>query len=156
MLFGKDLMVDHHWIFFFNATPLDDFNLVPDNAIALTDMPGVQAKPDIAIKGGLFQVVFANSLDLNLYYLQVGEANGLSAADSENYRLYPNPAIDQVRFESPGRSGNLQIWTLSGKLLFQSKVDEQIDIPVREWEKGIYLLSFIQENQTYTTKLVVQ
>lgn len=140
---------------FFNGTLLDDFYMNPDNVITLTDLNGVQSKPDIAVKDGLFQVVYANSVDQNLYFLQVGESNRLKEDSQTTYQIYPNPAKDQFTFDNPGEKGTLIISDLSGKVMYRSIANHKTIISTHSWENGIYILRYSGSDTEFTTKLVV-
>jgi len=74
----------------------------------------------------------------------------------EELKVGPNPAnnVVTVQFKSPG---TLSITNLSGKRLLNEKIESKYikNIDVSDYKKGIYIISFVSQDYSRITKLVV-
>lgn len=72
--------------------------------------------------------------------------------------LYPNPASGSFVLRSLSGNCHINIMSVNGKVLLskntEGSVTEAIDIS--NYEKGIYIVQLIQENRTFTTKLIIK
>jgi hypothetical protein len=92
-----------------------------------------------------------------------GPAGIKSINSKNNFNLMPNPAQDQVSIQlnnTVSSQTSIVITNAVGQLVYQNNnVDAQLrnlNISTSDLEKGVYFVSVIQNNQTYTKKLVVQ
>ncbi len=85
------------------------------------------------------------------------EIKQISTANNE-VKMYPNPANGYVniRTEKAG-SYQLLISDIIGKIIYNSSFNDKIQIPVPDWNKGIYFVQVISENGFKATqKLLVE
>ena len=72
--------------------------------------------------------------------------------------IYPNPASGSFVLRSLSGNCHINIMSVNGKVLLskntEGSVTEAIDIS--NYEKGIYIVQLIQENRTFTTKLIIK
>jgi len=71
---------------------------------------------------------------------------------TEELRLFPNPATDQLTIQWPYQSANeevgISIRNLSGKLLYTSYSSQnELEISLDKWPAGIYILQLTREGQ---------
>ena len=84
------------------------------------------------------------------YYIGVQENNEASAL-----RLYPNPAQSTLHIEDNFKSGQVSIYDLTGRKVYQSVF--HTEIPVNQLNEGLYFLSITtNEGQVITQKFVIQ
>ena len=97
------------------------------------------------IEGALMiRPIFQNTDDLVLHTP--------SPTSGGKVTLYPNPARHELYSTSP--FDQLQIFDLSGKLIFTSDYNPVIDI--QEIPNGIYLARIISKNSVESTKLIIE
>ncbi len=92
-----------------------------------------------------------------------GPAGIASISDKTDFSLAPNPAQDQVNVRINSASTTqtkIVITNAVGQLVYENNnVDAKLsnlNISTSDLEKGVYFVSVIQNNQTFTKKLVVQ
>ena len=77
------------------------------------------------------------------------------AHNAKNFSIYPNPANDQLWIQWSGNTAQLNIYALSGQLVYSTTYKgESVDIS--QLETGIYLVQLSGEEGAYTTKLIKQ
>jgi len=139
---------------FFNVsgTGILDFN--SDLALNLTHQAGVQSKPDIAIKSGIYHVVYANSTDGNLYYLNVTENSNVDEfSNLSNRMVYPSPFISTV-FITVQEEVDLLIYDLLGHVVMNIKVDQPTIVETSDWPTGTYIVQLSGETGTTYHKII--
>ena len=72
---------------------------------------------------------------------------------SSKVKVFPNPASDQLRIETNETSFTFSIWTLNGKLIYQSSNEKIINIA--HLPSGLYLTKFTDTNSQSSIKKVV-
>ena len=83
----------------------------------------------------------------NIYNKAIGEMEP---------KIYPNPAIDNVRIELPEAS-MIDIYSTSGKLVYSSVLKSNIfDINASNWVSGMYMVKIKSESKLYNKKLIVK
>ena len=83
--------------------------------------------------------------------------NITSTAEIQNSDVvvYPNPAINMITIESNMANTLLRVYDLNGKQIFAAKMNEGNHIvDVSSWTQGIYFLTFSNDNNTQTIKLI--
>lgn len=78
---------------------------------------------------------------------------------NQKLNIYPNPTTDQVSIQIPNSADNsvLKVLNLAGSIMLERKVSsKQMNINLKDWPKGIYLISVQQGNEVYNAKLVKQ
>ena len=75
-------------------------------------------------------------------------------------RMYPNPVQDQVTIQwAGGEETYLSVMDMQGRRVFAQAYGEtttQAQVPVQNWEAGVYLVKTQSGGQTQTLRLVVQ
>jgi hypothetical protein len=68
-------------------------------------------------------------------------------------KVYPNPADKYMNVEVADHSGNVSLYNLSGKLLFQTSVKRKsLQIDTSELKEGLYILQVNQHKQTISIR----
>ncbi len=72
-------------------------------------------------------------------------------------KMYPNPANNQVFFESDLALEQVKVFSITGKQVLQANLSQNNNIQVNDLAKGIYLVQIQTQNgQVETRKLVVE
>lgn len=85
------------------------------------------------------------------------ETNTIST-QTENIKIYPNPAIGEINISSNEPISEIQIYSLTGKLMFISKTlnKNTIGINVNKFDAGIYLIQLVQKEKIIIKKIEVK
>jgi hypothetical protein len=72
--------------------------------------------------------------------------------------IYPNPVLDKLNIQSDFPIQNVYITNLLGNIMYQeaNMYTSHIEIALNNYKKGIYLVYIQQNNNYYTTKILVQ
>lgn len=140
---------------FFNqsATTSIDFN--PDNAMNLTALAGVQAKPDITLINGVFHVVYADATDFSVYYLQIATLNAIDDIEA-NIDAKISATLDQVIVTyGEENTAQLVVTDINGRLIQQQIItDSKTILTMDKWESGVYVVTLISGDQRMVKKIV--
>lgn len=96
--------------------------------------------------------LFVDNLDMTFL-----PNTGIETPSLFSLEFYPNPATDEVLFSLP-ESGNsvIAIYDSTGKLIrTERQFDQVFYIDVRNLQQGIYQIVLMQNNNTYTHKILV-
>lgn len=76
----------------------------------------------------------------------------------ENPTVYPNPAKNHVIIEGLKPHSRINIYSFTGRLLYQSLTgnNNSVQIDVRKFQPGIYLVNVIQQNKRISKRLLVK
>jgi hypothetical protein len=101
--------------------------------------------------------------DKRVWLEATGPAGLMVKENNANFSLAPNPAKDQVNIKLGAtslRPTHIVITNSIGQKVYEnSNIDDQLsnlNISTSDLEKGVYFVSVIQNNQTFTKKMVVQ
>lgn len=103
------------------------------------------------------QADFGNSKTENFCVTSSG-TNALEALDF-NYKIYPNPAQNNVTVTYTGYHDNMtiQIIDISGKVVYQqSAIQNTTNISLAQFSAGYYAIKISNETYSVTDKLIVQ
>ncbi|MBL7931239.1 MAG: T9SS type A sorting domain-containing protein, partial [Bacteroidia bacterium] len=81
------------------------------------------------------------------------------AINENNIVIFPNPTKDFIHFRGP-MIPNLQVRLidLTGRILlsadYSTRVQEEVDLDLRDFPSGLYLINFTWGNQTKTQRLI--
>ena len=114
---------------------------------------------------GNFPMLWAKGSSLSLaYHANRGGAQGTFALSSpefvmKDFKVYPNPTIDELNFEFPQniQSANVQVFNVLGKQLLQTtlkKTSPKLD--TGSWASGMYVVQIETENAVQTKRVVKQ
>ena len=76
---------------------------------------------------------------------------------TEEFEVYPNPAENYLHIKSKNRVAfDLKIYSILGRTLIKSEgiLNDKIEIDLREWDRGIYLIQIVTENNTIIKKII--
>lgn len=139
---------------FFNYSGVDVIDFNPDNALNLTALVGVQSKPDIAEKGGVFHVVYADAVDGDLYYLQVGEPNAIAETEI-SFRVYQPTTKSLVLEADLTEPAVLEVVDLEGRLILsQTVTTNRTEISTADWDTGLYVVR-LKQNDVWAVQKIV-
>ena len=80
----------------------------------------------------------------------------LSDKDNLDILIYPNPAKDKVFVKSNDNIENINIYDASGRLCFKSSnCNQQFEIDVSVFSKGIYAIQIINSKKSIISKLII-
>jgi len=85
---------------------------------------------------------------------------GVQPSEETKFRLYPNPAKNEVLVETPGLSGlsKILICDMSGKTIKTVRAENSgsMIIDLSKFDKGIYIVKLNNNNKNYSQKLIVE
>jgi hypothetical protein len=88
--------------------------------------------------------------------IQFGEPNTSSIVENNlNFELYPNPTTNNILTLNLIGSYSFEITDTKGSIVLTGNGNGTNEIDLSGVEKGIYFINIQQENQTATTKLIV-
>ncbi|WDF45656.1 T9SS type A sorting domain-containing protein [Chryseobacterium sp. KACC 21268] len=89
----------------------------------------------------------ANSGTMGILYQTTLKVLGVTEAEKESVKIYPNPTADYVflKLSSKVKLATAEIYDLSGKLISQTKINED-RLDLRFLNHGTYLLKFKNSN----------
>ena len=88
-----------------------------------------------------------NKVYYNNYYLSNREAEM-----KPGFRIFPNPALEEIHIENVEKNKKVQIFDLSGKLLESSMSKEKMSINIQHFPKGQYLLQI----ESYPSQFILK
>ena len=79
------------------------------------------------------------------------------SAQTENIRVYPNPATNEINISSQFPISKIQIYSLTGKKMVQSDFVQKNDkrVNIEGFVSGIYFIKIFQQEKIFTKKIVV-
>lgn len=83
-------------------------------------------------------------------------ALGVNMIEQNNCNIYPNPAIETVFISYDKNISILNIYDLTGRLMFQTKNCNEIKVNLDNFSSGLYLIEIESEGNRITQKLVVE
>ena len=95
--------------------------------------------------------------DKSTYYYSAGTSTGIEEPESFTTGFYPNPALDEItlNWRDNLKTMKLQVYQMSGAMVFEQKVSSGERVSVENLTTGIYLIKLLDGHKTvYTGKLV--
>ncbi len=77
----------------------------------------------------------------------------------KSFNIYPNPAKDNISVKSANTKGFLSIRNILGQEVYNiisTGSDSEINIDVSGLSKGLYILTFSQDNHIFTEKILIE
>jgi hypothetical protein len=75
-------------------------------------------------------------------------------------QITPNPATHQatIEMEEAMRNGYLTVFDMTGKVVYEASLSNEntVDLSVRDWMSGVYLIRIVGEERVWSGKLVKQ
>jgi hypothetical protein len=114
---------------------------------------------DIVIHGSDVYVLFVEGGFTVMKHSLNGTSSAVLDTDNSNkdFIIYPNPAKDLIRIDFKQNKANVSILDLSGKLVLQSKIDqENNEVNISALNPGLFIVQVQDENGILTKKLLKQ
>lgn len=107
---------------------------------------------------GLLEMAVGNRRGgINFYFTSIpsSESTALQPLSQPIIKVYPNPMDQSIQIETdlPGQ-GMIRIYNLQGQMVYaQQNFHQHLTIDTGAWPPGIYFLSAMLQNKSYTCKL---
>ncbi|NJB71135.1 hypothetical protein GGR42_001597 [Saonia flava] len=87
----------------------------------------------------------------------MAENDTVKIEEIPNFKLYPNPAFDDVVYITTERNGNknIVIYDVFGEVVLRDKISSTV-LNISKLSPGVYVLKVTEENKCMTRKLVVK
>jgi hypothetical protein len=136
---------------FFNGSNTGVANLLPSNAINVTNITGSQSKPDIVALNSSFHIVYSQLTGAEVKYVSVQATSSIAAESKPVFSFYPNPTSENVLLDltdSEIETGKIAVSDLSGRVVFESDFSGTlITIPAMQFAAGMYQVHVISNDQ---------
>lgn len=111
-----------------------------------------------AVVGSHYDVTGIGHYSFGDYKILPRDANdislvvGINELNTSNVAVYPNPAKEQVTFETDNNGFNLTITDITGKVIFnQNVVSKKTTVNLNRFNAGVYFYTIANNNQEVTT-----
>ena len=71
------------------------------------------------------------------------------------FSIFPNPANDFIQI-TISENSVVNIFDFNGKLIYQNSTSQNLMVPIKDWNNGIYVIQVIENGRATAKKLVVQ
>ncbi len=125
-----------------------------------TIAPGQTIRVAFAIiAGDSLQDIINSAIDAQTMY------NGLALAVQSinnkhelSFAVFPNPTNKNLHVKCMdfNLENLVQIFDISGKMVYQNVFSGELIIPIEQWNKGVYLVKIKNESTIYTTKIITE
>jgi hypothetical protein len=98
-------------------------------------------------------------LNINWFEITQGlKSAGELTAETNGFKVYPNPATDMITVETNGSDFNiLEVRSISGALILTQPISASVtEINIGELKEGMYLVTLKDISTVYTQKLIVK
>lgn len=93
----------------------------------------------------------------NILSVDEMQPSSISDENENTVNIYPNPASDYILVETTGNKTDLQVYSVTGKVVANlTNVLEVTQVNVNDWKEGIYFISLESENHTSVNKIMVK
>ena len=110
---------------------------------------------------GIVQVLFweantPNNIDTLTWIITANGSLGISNTNTENFKLFPNPANEIINIETNfSNQCLLQIFNNEGKIIYtQTNDHKNIELDISNFTNGKYLLQIIHDNQIINKQFI--
>ncbi|MBK6524473.1 MAG: T9SS type A sorting domain-containing protein [Crocinitomicaceae bacterium] len=136
---------------FFNGSNTGVANLLPSNAINVTNMGGSQSKPDIVALNSSFHIVYSELTGVEVKYVSVQATSSITDEAKQIFSFYPNPTTENLTLDladSGIETGKISVTDLSGRVVFEFDFsDPLVIIPAIELTQGMYQVRVVGNDQ---------
>ncbi len=87
------------------------------------------------------------------------ETSGTKNPQTNNVRIYPNPATDYLNIETEKSNADVTVLTMNGMAIYHNSTTTTTNIstiPVGKWAKGIYLVYIKDDKGVVVEKVIIQ
>ena len=74
---------------------------------------------------------------------------------STTFRIYPNPSNGTIKIQSSFQDGVIELWDMTGQVVFSTSVDNSQTLDVSELSQGIYQAVLQREGGTQMQKIIL-
>jgi len=114
-----------------------------------------QGEPTPVAFVGFLEKGITERMDPVVTHVETKETISLGMA-ADAYLIYPNPASQVLYVNSSDREAfEIQLYGISGKLIWQSRDQSEYGIPVYGYESGMYFLKLIRKGESEVRKVLV-
>lgn len=82
--------------------------------------------------------------------------SGLDEVSTFDLIMFPNPTSDQIQFKGLAHEGTLQVFSLTGTLVYESEVNENSIVYLQQLAPATYLVKLITTEGVFTNTLIKQ
>jgi hypothetical protein len=92
------------------------------------------------------------------YYSNIAIETGNAQITNHSISVSPNPATEYLKFNVPGIEGKLSVTiiNLKGNTVLEKQVENNSQVDVKSFSKGLYLYKVTKNNYTYNGKVIVK
>lgn len=154
---------------------LPDVNLGPDITPASFPVqltPGSQYESYLWFNGSFANTVFVSAIGhywvvcedsngcFNSDTIEIKKPLGLASIENSNkqFQIFPNPSNGQLNirsYEGASRVVNAELYSISGKLVYTSKITNQTQLDLSGYSAGVYLLKLETDNGHEVHQLMI-
>jgi 1,4-alpha-glucan branching enzyme len=89
---------------------------------------------------------------------EISTENSAKKLLKEAIRIYPNPADAQIMLDGLNAGARIEIYSITGKLMHQSEQEnnQSVQLNLKHFQPGLYIVSVIQNGERKTRKLIVK
>jgi len=134
---------------FFNASYTGVANLLPENAINVTEIANSQSKPDLAILDGKFHIIYSELSGAVVKYVQVQNVTSVEEHEVSAVSLFPNPVSNAAQLDLSAyvfSTAEVTIYDLSGKVVYASQIASgslSVNLNLEHLAPGTYNLQLV-------------
>lgn len=105
----------------------------------------------------LLYLVFFLALTPALSAQEFSKASRDSTKESHDFKLYPNPAFDDVVYVTTPQNEHkaITVYDVFGKVVLRDRISTNA-LNISRLVPGVYVLQVVEHNKTMTRKLVVK
>lgn len=86
----------------------------------------------------------------------VSDVTGINDNENNNFRVFPNPFTNEIRFEGIENVKQVTITTITGQMIKNEVIGQANVISTSELPKGMYIITFMNDKGEKTTKKMVK
>lgn len=88
--------------------------------------------------------------------IQIIAEVGVSETSASLVRVFPNPADDQLTFESKGEMCQIQITDITGKTIDSFVLNNKLNYDLSSYAPGVYMVNVVSAGQSQALRIVVE
>lgn len=81
---------------------------------------------------------------------------GVNTINIENFKVFPNPAVDEFTVSGNFSKGNVEVTDMAGRIVFTGEINAGSTVKLKDAKSGIYMVKVSAEGKTAMQKLTVK
>lgn len=81
---------------------------------------------------------------------------GVNTVNIENFKVFPNPAVDEFTVSGSFSKGNVEVTDMAGRIVFAGEINAGSTVKLTDAKSGIYMVKVSAEGKTAMQKLTVK